>query len=64
MGGALIAQCREIESVEEMLAGPEQSWRDRHVQLVDELRFEILADRCDATADLYVLSFSCRRRSL
>src|SRR4051812_9820390 len=31
MGGALIAQCREIEPIQEMLAGPEQHWRDRHV---------------------------------
>src|SRR6476620_9644974 len=47
-----------------MFAGPEQSRRDRHVQFVDELRFEILADRCNATTDLYILSLSCRRRSL
>ena len=64
MAGALIAQRRQIEPVQEMLAGPEQPVRDRHVQLVDEPRFEVLADRRNAAADLYVLSFSCRRRSL
>src|SRR5437762_5876688 len=32
MGGTLIAQGREIEDVDEMLAGPEQLWRDGHVQ--------------------------------
>src|SRR5207253_7748174 len=63
MGGALITQGREIEAVEEMLAGPEQPWRDRHVQLVDEPRFEVLADRRHAAADLHILSLSSRRRS-
>src|SRR5213079_3329036 len=63
MGGALITQGREIEAVEEMLAGPEQPWRDRHVQLVDEPRFEVLADRRHAAADLHILSLGSRRRS-
>src|SRR6266851_4977696 len=63
MGGALIAQGREIEAEQEMLAGPEQSWRDRHVQLVDEPRFDVLADRRHAAADLFILSLSARRRS-
>src|SRR5258708_14327167 len=63
MGGALIAQGREIEAVQEMLAGPEQPWRDRHVQLVDKPRFEVLADRRHAAADLHILSLSSRRRS-
>src|SRR5436190_18796546 len=63
MGGALITQGREIEAVEEMLAGPEQPWRDRHVQLVDEPRFEVLADRRHAAADLHILSLSSLRRS-
>src|SRR2546428_2799690 len=63
MGGALIAQGREIEAGEEMLAGPEQPWRDRHVQLVDEPRFEVLADRRHAAADLHILSLSSRPRS-
>ena len=31
MGRALIAQRWEIEAIEEMFAGPEQPWRDRHV---------------------------------
>src|SRR5207237_4002405 len=59
----LIAQGREIETVEEMLAGPEQPWRDGHVQLVDQPRFEVLADRRHAAADLHILSPSSRRRS-
>src|SRR5258706_6919980 len=63
MGGALVAQGREIEAVEEMLAGPEQPWRDRHVQLVDEPRFEVLADRRHTAADLHILSLNFRRRS-
>src|SRR5258708_2087976 len=63
MRGARIAQGREIEAVPEMLAGPEQPWRDRHVQLVDEPRFEVLADRRHTAADLHILSASCRRRS-
>src|SRR5438552_7467390 len=63
MGGELIAQGREIETVQEMLAGPEQPWRDRHVQLVDEPRFEVLADRRHTAADLHILSLSSRRRS-
>src|SRR5213593_991327 len=63
MGGALIAQGREIEAGEEMLAGPEQPRRDRHVQVVDEPRFEVLADRRHAAADLHILSLSSRRRS-
>src|SRR6266550_5474990 len=63
MGGALIAQGREIEAVKEMLARPEQPWRDRYVQLVDEPRFEVLADRRHAAADLHILSLSSRRRS-
>src|SRR4051812_43755875 len=63
MGGALIAQRREIEAVQEMLAGPEQPWRDRHVQLVDEPRFEVLADCRYAAADLHILSLRCLRRS-
>src|SRR3989442_5821072 len=63
MGGALIAQGREIEAGEEMLAGPEQPWRDRHVQLVDGLGFEVLANRRHAAADLHILSLSSRRRS-
>src|SRR2546428_9230638 len=46
-----------------MLARPEQPGRDRHVQLVDEPRFEALADRRHAAADLHILSVSCRRRS-
>ena len=50
VGGALVAQGREIEAVEEMLAGPEQPWRDRHMQVVDEPRFEVLPDRRDAAA--------------
>src|SRR5262245_36239090 len=64
MGGALIAQSREIEAVEQMLTGAEQPWRDRHVQLVDEPRFEILADRRHAASDLHVLLRSRRRRPL
>src|SRR5437867_3978837 len=63
MGGALITQGREIEAAEEMLAGREQPGRDRHVQLVDEPRFEVLADRRHAAADLHILSLSSRRRS-
>src|SRR4051812_17475207 len=63
MGGALIAQLFEIEAVPEVLAGPEQDWRDRHVQLVDESRFEVLADRRDPAADLDILSLSRCRRS-
>src|SRR5881397_1590414 len=63
MGGALIAQGHEIEAVEKMLARPEQPGRDRHVQLVDEPRFEALADRRHAAADLHIPSVSCRRRS-
>src|ERR1043166_3369195 len=54
MGGALIAQGREIEAVQEMLAGPEQPWRDRHVQIVDESRFEVMAERRHAAADLHI----------
>src|SRR5437867_10482841 len=64
MGDALIAQGREIEVVQEMLARPEQPWRDRYVQLVNEPRFEVLADRRHAAADLHILSLSTRRRSL
>src|SRR5260370_26572484 len=64
MGGARIAQGREMEAVQEMRAGPEQPWRDRHVQLVDKPRFEVLADRRHAAADLHILSLSSRRRSL
>src|ERR1700730_15122255 len=63
MGGAFIAQGREIKAVQEMLAGPEQPWRDCYVQLVDESRFEVLADRRHAAADLHIRSLSCRRRS-
>jgi len=47
-----------------MLAGPEQPGRDRHVQLVDEPRFEVLADRRHAAADLHIHSLRSRRRSL
>src|ERR1043166_5507676 len=47
MGGALIAQGREIEPVQEMLARPEQPWRARQVQLGDDPRFELLADGRD-----------------
>src|ERR1051326_8980399 len=47
-----------------MLAGPEQPWRDRQVQLGDEPRFEVLADGRHTAADLHILSFSCRRRTL
>src|SRR2546428_10369878 len=64
MGGALIAQGREIEAGEEMLAGPEQPWRDRHVQLVDEPRFEVLADRRHPGAHPHILPPSSPRRSL
>src|SRR6185503_7600477 len=63
MGGALIAQGGEIKAVQEMLAGPEQPGRDRHVELVDEPRFEVLADRRHAAADLHILSLRCLRRS-
>src|SRR2546422_1827383 len=41
MGGALIAQGREIEAGEEMLAGPEQPRRDRHVQRSEEHTSEL-----------------------
>src|ERR1043166_9160526 len=44
-----------------MLAGPEQPWRDRQVQLGDEPRFEVLADGRHTAADLHILSQSCRR---
>src|SRR5215213_373031 len=63
MGGALIAQGREIEAVQEMLAGPEQPGRNRHVQCVDEPGLEVLADRRHAAADLHILSLRCLRRS-
>src|SRR5689334_18538459 len=56
MGGALIAEAREIETVQEMLAGPEQPGRDRHVHLVDEPRAEVLANCRHAAADLHVPS--------
>ena len=62
MRGALIAQGREIEAVQERLAGPEQPGRDRHVQLVDEPRFEVLADRRHTAADLHIPSLRCLRR--
>ena len=58
MGGALIAQGGEIKAIQEMLAGPEQPRRDRHVQLVDEPRFEVLAYRRHAAADLHILSLA------
>src|SRR5512132_2140599 len=64
MGGALIAKGREIEAVQEMFAGPEQPGRDRHVQLVDEPRFEVLADRRHAAADLHIHSLRRLRRPL
>ena len=54
MGRALIAQSREVEAVQEMLAGPEQPRRDRRVELVDETRFEVPAYLAAATG-------SCRR---
>src|SRR5688500_14949043 len=38
-----------------MLAGPEQAWRDRDVQLVDEPRFEVLADGGHTATDLHIL---------
>src|SRR5688572_8163950 len=63
VGGALIARGREIEAVQEMPTGPEQPGRDRHVQFVDEPRFEVLADRRHAAADLHILSRRCLRRS-
>src|SRR5207248_4390058 len=47
----------------EMLAGPEQPWCDRHVQLVDQPRFEVLADRRHAAADLHILPLGSRPRS-
>src|SRR5690349_24265668 len=61
---ALIAQRREIESVREMFAGPEQSGRDRDVELVDEGGLEVLADCRDATTDLHVLFLSGLSRAL
>src|SRR4029079_3285217 len=63
MARALIAQRPEVESVEEMLAGPEQPRGDRHVQLVNQPRFEVLADRRHTAADLQIFSLSCSRRS-
>src|SRR3954471_2877789 len=62
MGRALIAQGREIEAIHQMLAGPEQLWRNRQVQLVDELRLEVLSDGRHAAANLHILPPSCRRR--
>src|ERR1041385_6949754 len=47
--------------MQEMLARPEQPWRDRQVQLGDEPRFEVLADGPHTPADLHILSLSCRR---
>src|SRR5689334_4813432 len=38
-----------------MLAGAEQPRRDRHMQLIDEPRREVLADRRHAAADLHIL---------
>src|SRR6476659_2184635 len=64
LGGALIAQGREIEAIQEMLPGPEQPWRDRKVQFVDEPRFEVLADRRHPAADLHIPALSCSGRSL
>src|SRR5512145_2864348 len=49
--------------MEEMLTGPEQPGRDCRVQLVDEPRFEVLADRRHAAADLHVLTRGGRRRA-
>src|SRR5436189_2123405 len=63
MARALIAQGCQIETVPEMLAGAKQRGRDRHVQLVDEPRFEVLADRRHAAADLHIISLRCLRRS-
>ena len=54
MGRALIAQSREVEAVQEMLAGPKQPRRDRRVELVDEPRFEVPVYLAAATG-------SCRR---
>ena len=53
---ALVAQRREIEAVQQMLARPEQPGGDRDVHLVDHPSFEVLADRRDPAADLHVLS--------
>src|ERR1700758_5677496 len=49
--------------MKEMLTGPEQLWRDRHVQLVNEPRFEALTDRRHPAADLHMLTRGCRRRA-
>lgn len=54
MGGALITLGREIESVQEVLAALEQPWGDRHVQLVDEPDFKVLADGRHTAADLHI----------
>src|SRR5690349_15513503 len=63
MRGAPIAERRQIESVEEMLAGPEQPGRDGEVQLVDQPCFEILANRRYPAADLHVFSVRCFLRA-
>src|SRR5689334_20404037 len=49
--------------MKEMLTRPEQLRRDRHVQLVNQPRFEVLADRRHAAADLHILTRGCRRRT-
>src|ERR1051325_10083617 len=57
VGSALIAPLREIEAIEEMLAGPQKPGCNRNVQLVDQARFEVLADRGYAATAFHIPSF-------
>src|SRR5689334_5587444 len=49
--------------MKERLTGPEQRRCDRPVQLVNEPRFEVLADRRHTAADLHILTRGRRRRA-
>src|SRR3569833_2666015 len=65
MTRALVAERREIEAIEQMLARPQHLRRDRDVHLVDEPRFEILPDRRHSAVDLHVLpAGGCHRASI
>src|SRR5690606_5928528 len=62
--GALVAQCRQVDAMEEVLAGSEQPRRDGDVQLVDLTGLEVLPDGGLTADDLHVLPVRSVDRAL
>ena len=58
-----VAETREIDPAEQVLARSEQRWCDRDVKLVDKAGTQILLNRRSAAANSDVLAARCLARA-